>query len=189
VSGLKSQITDHRSQILLEPVDLEHAAALQRLASDPAIGATSNLPSPYPRDGAVRFVRQALRRWRAGRDYVFAVISDAGPVGVCSLLAVGEAPRAAELGYWIGRPFWGEGYATEAARRVVRFGFRELALDRVRSSCLVRNPASRRVLEKVGFKATGVGGNANPKWSAGERFMLYELTRAHWGEPVGARES
>jgi RimJ/RimL family protein N-acetyltransferase len=111
---------------------------------------------------------------------VFAVVEAGEAVGVCSLLGVGGDPRSAELGYWIGRPHWGRGFATDAGRRVVGFGFRDLSLERIRSSCLLRNPASRRVLEKLGFRQTGVGGNADPKWNAGERFALFELDRSDW---------
>ena len=167
-------------RVELEPIDLRHALAIQRLASDPTIGATSNVTVPYPSDGAVRFIRQAVRQWRAGKDFVFAVVASGEAVGACSLLGVGGVPRGAELGYWIGRPYWGRGYATDAARRVVGFGFRDLALQRIRSSCLVRNPASGRVLQKVGFRQKGIGGNPDPKWKPTDRFVLFELSRSDW---------
>ena len=176
------------ARLELEPIDLRHARAVQELASDPGIGATSNVPAPYPSDGAVRFIRQAVRQWRAGKDFVFAVTVEGNAVGVCSLLGVGGDPRKAELGYWIGRPFWRRGYATEAAWRVVRFGFRDISLATIRSSCLVGNVASRRVLEKVGFRQTAIGGNANPKWKATDRFALFELTRSEWLRSAGPIE-
>ena len=171
----------------LEPIDLEHALAVQALASDPAIGATSNVPWPYPPGEAVTFIRAAARHWRAGTDYVLAVTAEGRLVGVCSLLSVGGAPRSAELGYWIGRPYWGRGYATAAARRVVAFGFRDLGLALVRSSCLPENPASRRVLEKIGFRRTGVGGNAHPKWDRDRRFLLFELDAAEAAAGIESR--
>ena len=60
-----------------------------------------------------------------------------------------------EIGYWIGRPYWGQGYATEAAREVVRYGFEELGLHRVHANHLGSNPASGKVLEKVGMTREG----------------------------------
>lgn len=166
--------------VVLEPVALRHAPALQNLASDPAIGATSNVPSPYPPGGAVAFVHDAEAQRAAGTDFVFAVSVNGTVVGAVGLHSVGGAPRSAELGYWIGRPHWGRGYATEAARRAVQWGFEELGLEEVRSSALERNAASRRVLGKIGFRPTGVGGNPDPKWGPEDRFVHVRLRREEW---------
>src|SRR5262245_10328390 len=139
--------------IQIEPLDFKHAKAVQALASDPAIGATSNVPSPYPADGAVSWIRHASLKRAQGADYCFAVIDGAGTVvGACSLIDVDKKSRSAELGYWIGKPYWGKGYATAAGRRVLAFGFNEIGLRRVVSNCLMRNRASYRVLEKLGFR-------------------------------------
>jgi RimJ/RimL family protein N-acetyltransferase len=75
-------------------------------------------------------------------------------VGACSLDGCDGIP---ELGYWIGVPFWGCGYATEAARSLIVRGFRELGYKSIAASARVSNPVSRRVLEKCGFEWTGVG--------------------------------
>ena len=61
-----------------------------------------------------------------------------------------------ELGYWLGVPFWGRGYATEAARALIDYAFAELGHETLSSGARVTNPASRRVLEKCGFQWTGV---------------------------------
>ena len=65
-----------------------------------------------------------------------------------------EAP---EIGYWLGVPFWGQGYATEAVRAVIDHAFGDLGYDVLVGGARVSNPASRRVLEKCGFQWTGVG--------------------------------
>lgn len=166
--------------VRIEPVALHHAPALQELASDPAIGATSNVPSPYPPGGAVAFVRESEAQRAAGTDFVFAVLADGAVVGAVGLHAVGGAPPRAELGYWIGRPHWRRGYAREAARQAVAWGFGELGLAEIHSSALERNPASRRVLGHNGFRPIGVGGNPSPKWGPEDRFILVRLTRAEW---------
>jgi RimJ/RimL family protein N-acetyltransferase len=64
---------------------------------------------------------------------------------------------AAELGYWLGVPYWGNGYATEALHAVVDYAFTDLEHDSLQAGARVTNPASRRVLEKCGFQWTGVG--------------------------------
>ncbi len=68
-----------------------------------------------------------------------------------------EGRAAAELGYWIGVPFWGCGYMTEAARCLIAHAFGDLGYEVLTASARVSNPASRRVLEKWGFQWTGVG--------------------------------
>ncbi len=68
---------------------------------------------------------------------------------------LGDGPGIAELGYWVGVPYWGRGYATEAAAAVVEFGFRVLALERIWARAFARNPASSRVLEKIGMAHEG----------------------------------
>ncbi|HEY6994123.1 MAG TPA: GNAT family N-acetyltransferase, partial [Xanthobacteraceae bacterium] len=76
-------------------------------------------------------------------------------LGACGIAKLdGERP---EIGYWLGVPFWGKGYATEAARAVIDHAFGDLGYDHLLGGARVSNPASRRVLEKCGFQWTGVG--------------------------------
>ena len=77
-------------------------------------------------------------------------------------------------------PFWGPGYASAAARELVRRVFEEHGVEELYSSCLVRNPASWRVLEKTGFRHVGFGTHPNSKWTPHDRFALFELTRGEW---------
>ncbi len=139
--------------IRIEPVGVEHTVRVQELASDPALAATSNLPSPYPTDGARTWIAHVHERREKGRLYAFAVIDpEEGLVGIGSLMDVNRGQRTASLGYWTGRPYWGRGYATAGAQLVVSFGFAELGLRSIRATCLVENAPSARVLQKLGFK-------------------------------------
>lgn len=141
--------------VTLVPLAPEHAPRVQELASDPAIGATSNVPSPYPADGARQWIAHSLAARAEGREYAFAVThAEHGLVGACSLLEVDLAAAHGTLGYWIGTPYWRHGFASLAARAALEFGARHLGLRRVSACCLDRNPASDRVLLKVGFRFT-----------------------------------
>ena len=82
-------------------------------------------------------------------------LADATVIGVGGI-AMGEGP-APELGYWLGLSYWGQGFATEAARAVIDYAFADLKLESIQADARVTNPASRRVLEKCGFQWTGVG--------------------------------
>ncbi len=185
--------------VTLEPVGWRHVREIQALAEDPAIGATTNLPEPYPADGAEQFVRAALEKRATGEEQLFAVIaapeepSAPSLVGVCGLLGIrarGENETGkvaqAELGYWIGRPYWGRGYATAAARLAIDLAFRDLATERLIAMCLDTNAASWRILEKIGFRFTGFGSNPHPKWSPETRFAQFELPREAWLPGTGA---
>src|SRR5690606_32464862 len=101
--------------IALVPTGPEHAEAIQRLAGHPDIAAMTPIPHPYPEDGAARFVRNVVLPGRAaGTFYGFVIEAGGEVVGHIGLKNVDRARGAAELGYWVGRPFWGRGYASEA---------------------------------------------------------------------------
>jgi RimJ/RimL family protein N-acetyltransferase len=174
--------------IYLEPIALAHAHAIQILASDARIAATSNVPHPYPLDGAVTWIRYTMAQRDLGRELNFAVMSDeetsgaATVVGVCGVLNIAGTPRRGELGYWIGVPYWGRGYATAAAKTLVRIVFEEHGVAELYSSCLVRNRPSFRVLQKTGFRHIGYGLHPHTKWGPEDRFALFELARGEWLE-------
>lgn len=166
--------------IRLEPISLAHAEAVQALASDPLIAATSNVPHPYPADGAATWIRYTLAQRELGYELNFAILTDAELVGVCGVLNIAGKPRRAELGYWIGVPYWNHGYASAAARDLVSRVFDQHGIEQLYSSCLVKNVASFRVLEKTGFRHVGYGTHPNSKWGSHDRFALFELTKAEW---------
>lgn len=177
--------TQH-AMVRLEPISLAHVDAVQTLASDPLIAATSNVPHPYPPDGAATWLRYTLAQRELGYEMNFAILgrpaAESGDrlVGVCGVLNIGGRPKRGELGYWIGVPFWHRGYASAAARELVRIMFEEQALEELHSSCLVRNVASFRVLEKCGFRHVGFGTHPNTKWGPEDRFAMFELSKLEW---------
>ena len=123
------------------------------------------------------------------KDITFAITTKAAQgnegkgvsilVGTISLKNV-VAKHLAELGYWIGQPYWGHGHATEAARAVLRHAFQELALERVWAQCLTRNPASGRVLQKIGMCHEGCQRSHVLKWGVLEDIELYGILKNEW---------
>jgi ribosomal-protein-alanine N-acetyltransferase len=168
--------------VRLEPIDLAHAPAVQLLAADPLIAATSNVPHPYPADGAVTWIKYTLGQREQGHEVNFAIMDRDQLVGVCGVLNIEGVPKRGELGYWIGVPYWNRGYASRGARELVRAVFEEHGLESLYSSCLVRNLASFRVLEKTGFRHVGYGTHQNAKWGPDDRFAFFELTRQEWAQ-------
>lgn len=150
--------TLHTPRLVLGPFILDDALEVQRLAGDPKIsGTTANIPHPYPDGAAERWIAGHQSEFLEGRGVVFAVREPEGGAlrGAIGLVIDGENRRA-ELGYWIGVPFWGRGICTEAARRIVEYAFSELKLHRVHSHYLAFNVASGRVMQKIGMKREGI---------------------------------
>lgn len=172
--------------IRLEPISFDHAESLQTLLEDPAISATTPFPWPYPADGARTYISESLALRDAGTKYVFAVSDDSGrAVGMSLLKDVDVAAGEGELGYWIGRPYWGRGLATEAAEATLGFGFGTLDLRAVRAVCLEENPASLRVLAKLGFIETGRFAQSLPKWPEPRQSVAFRLDSSAWKRQTG----
>jgi RimJ/RimL family protein N-acetyltransferase len=126
--------------------------SIARLANDKDIARmTARLPWPYTREDAQKWVDGLPG---SPNEHVFAILSDGEFAGITGLTYDPEHDRA-ELGYWLGRLFWGSGAATAAARLAVDFAFRELRVRRVCAYCFAVNAASKRVLEKSGLVFEG----------------------------------
>jgi RimJ/RimL family protein N-acetyltransferase len=113
---------------------------------------TARIPHPYSLADAQAFLAQ-VNRDRSEPSFLIA-LADGTVIGGCGI-GVSRGPDP-ELGYWIGVPYWGRGYVTEAARALIDHAFGELGSARLSGRARVSNPASRRVLEKCGFQWTGV---------------------------------
>ena len=88
--------------------------------------------------------------------------------------------RNAELGYWLGVAYWGHGYATEASREMLRYGFEDLGLHRIFASHFKHNPASGRVLKKIGMRYEGCQRQHLLKWGQFVDSELYGILREEW---------
>lgn len=160
--------------VRIRPWESADAEPLQALASDARIAATTLVPHPYPPGAAVSFVESATEA-RASREvFSFAVLDGDTLVGSCGIKHLDWGALTGEIGYWIGVPFWGRGYATEAVRLVTAFGLGKLGLLRIEAEVLEHNPASGRVLEKAGYRRVGTFANPNER-HAGERTWRYRL--------------
>jgi ribosomal-protein-alanine N-acetyltransferase len=140
----------HLDTVRIRLLAPEHAETIQRLASDARIAATTRIPHPYPEHGARDFIATQVAAREKGTAWTFAIIDRDELVGACGIEGIGR-DEPPELGYWIGTPYWGRGYATLGVKLVLEFAFQNLLLDQVRAHALEHNTASRRVLEKCGF--------------------------------------
>lgn len=119
--------------------------------------------------------------YAAGTLASFAVVEAATQSLVGAMGLAIKAPHArAELGYWIGVPYWNKGYATEAATVIVRFGFEELGLNRVYAQHFLRNPQSGRVLRKLGMRYEGRLRQHVRRWHQLEDLEQYGILAGEW---------
>ncbi|HZQ95516.1 MAG TPA: GNAT family protein [Candidatus Sulfotelmatobacter sp.] len=95
-------------------------------------------------------------------------------------LRIDQQHQHAELGYWLGVPSWGQGYATEAGREMLRYGFEELRLHRIFASHFKHNAASGRVLQKLGMRHEGCQREHLHKWNLFVDSELYGILRPEW---------
>lgn len=149
----------------------------------PLIGArevaatTGRIPHPY----TVEDAKQFLADIETDTEVRLAVtLRDSGHLIGGIGLRIVEQHRHAELGYWLGVPYWGQGYATEAAREMLRYGFENLALQRIFATHFAQNLASGRVLRKLGMRYEGCQRAHFRKWDRFVDLELYGMLREEW---------
>jgi 8-oxo-dGTP diphosphatase len=153
-------------RLTLRPLRPEDAADLHRLVNDWEVAKNlARVPFPYPRDLADEWIASTRARLATGEGYDLAIVGREGErevlVGCVGLRLDGKGGGGgrptAELGYWVGRRFWGHGVAAEAAGRLLRWGLANLDIGHVEASTLLDNVRSAAVLRRVGFRETGEG--------------------------------
>jgi RimJ/RimL family protein N-acetyltransferase len=155
------------TRLLLRSFERGDITTIVRLAGAREIAATTtHVPHPYTENDAQNFLAQADEGFHAGRSVSFAVtISPGGELCGAVGLTITPAHERAELGYWVGVPYWGRGFATESASAVMAFGFETLRLHRIYASHYAGNTASQRVLEKIGMRREGPSRQHVRKWN------------------------
>jgi RimJ/RimL family protein N-acetyltransferase len=169
------QPTLETRRLRLRPFAAGDASTVQLLAGAREIAATTmNVPFPYEDGIAEAWISSHAEMWSHGTGMICAVDSkdEVRLVGAAGL-RIEMAQRRAELGYWIGLRWWGRGYATEAAFALVAYAFDRLELQRVFARHFASNPASGRVLEKLGMRREGVLRRHVIKWGRFEDIVMY----------------
>lgn len=158
--GPMAQLPLETERLLLRAYRRADAAAIVRLLDDPAMAELLMvIPQPFVAFDALTLIRAAWRRLATGRGFDLAVtLRDGGDAPIGSVgIALHDGGRRGELGFWIGRDWWGNGYATEAASRMIGFTAAALRVERLTATAAADNAASVHVLEKLGFMETGRG--------------------------------
>jgi RimJ/RimL family protein N-acetyltransferase len=182
-------------RLVLRPFVASDAPRVRELAGDHRVAAfTLRIPHPYPEGAAEAFIASHAAAADKG-NYHFAItlagtrtpgrefdLGDTGHlVGTVALTTVGNPEDAsAELGYWIGVPYWNKGFATEAARALLAFGFRARGFHRIAAMHFAENTASGRVMQKLGMLREGVLRHAAYKEDQWRDLVVYSLLENEW---------
>ncbi|MCM3748618.1 GNAT family N-acetyltransferase [Paenibacillus pasadenensis] len=168
--------TERLTLRLLLPEDAE---SIETLAGDREVADTTlNMPHPYPPGSAAAFIARRREAAEQGDGFTFAItLAETGAFLGAVGLHVNKTHNMAELGYWVGKPYWSKGYCTEAAARAVQFAFDELELNRLYAAAMTRNPASYKVMENIGMRFEGILRHHIRKGDVYEDLRYYGLLR------------
>jgi ribosomal-protein-alanine N-acetyltransferase len=151
-------------------------AMLPLISAREVAATTLRIPHPYTEAYAQDFIATAQKDIASGNCLRVAIVLRESAIfcGGIGLMIEPDHARA-ELGYWIGVPYWGNGYATEAARAVVNYGFGSLGLQRIFASHVTHNAASGGVLRKIGMRYEGKMRAHILKWGKFQDLEMYGM--------------
>ena len=168
-------------RLTLRPLVPDDAPVVQRLAGEKDIASTTRLiPHPYPPGAAEQWIGTLPELYQRAEAINWGIALDSGPILGTIRLVLNAVDNHAEMGYWVGKPFWNNGYCTEAARAVTTYGFDVLSLERIFANYLARNPASGRVLTKLGMQQEGLLRRHRRKFGRYEDLIVCGITKAEW---------
>jgi [ribosomal protein S5]-alanine N-acetyltransferase len=166
-------------RLLLRPFMLSDAADVARLAADFAIADTTlNIPHPYEEGMAKQWILESKLKFESKEVANYAITCKSNKELIGSIgLEINLRFDRAELGYWIGRPFWNKGYCTEAGHAMLAYGFKDLKLNRIQAFHFTRNPVSGKVMEKLYMVREGVLRQHVKKWDIYEDVVIYGIVK------------
>jgi len=169
-------------RLVLRPFALSDATDVQRLAGDRAVADTTlNIPHPYPDGAAGQWISSHVACFQRREIMTLAItLRASGELAGCISLRLNDTHNRAELGYWMGVPYWNQGYCSEAARAVIAYGFEQMALNRIFAHHLTRNPASGRVMQKAGMAYEGMLRQHAKKLERYEDLAIYGILRSEY---------
>ena len=165
-------------RLILRPLTVADAKRVQLLAGAREIASTTlSIPYPYEDGVAEKWIASHQENFEQnkGLDLAITLPATGAVIGAIGFGSINTDHQRAELGYWIGQEWWNKGYCTEAARQIIRFGFEQLRLNRIVAHHFARNPASGRVMQKIGMTHEGTLRQHVKKWDKFEDLLCYGI--------------
>jgi ribosomal-protein-alanine N-acetyltransferase len=169
----------YTQRLVLRPFKREDASVVRVLAGDRSVASTTaKIPHPYEEGVAEAWIDTHDKSFQQGQSVILAITLPPldRPIGAIGL-EIDQEHRRGELGYWVGKPYWNNGYCTEAVQAMLKYGFQVVALDRIYAFHFTRNPASGRVMQKVNMKHEGRMRQHILKWGAREDLEVYGILK------------
>ncbi len=170
-------------RLILRPFTLADAPRVQELAGDRDIAATTgSIPHPYENGMAEDWIKTHPESFANDQRITYAITlkTDNGLAGCVNLFDINRKSNRAEMGYWIGKPFWRAGYATEAAKAMLKYGFDEVKLNRILAKHAAHNPASGRIMQKMGMTYEGCLRQHAEKWGVCYDLVVYGILKSEY---------
>ncbi len=144
-------------RLTLRAFALDDANVIIPLVSEKEIAATTlSIPHPYPADEAAKWISKTIEKYQEGVAAAFAIIlKETGKIVGSFSIWIKHKHAHAELGYWIAKPYWNNGYATEAGHAILKYGFNDRNLNRIHAHHMTKNPQSGKVMQKMGMAYEG----------------------------------
>jgi ribosomal-protein-alanine N-acetyltransferase len=178
-----AQSTIETNKLILRPLTQADAPSIQCFASAHEIADTMiSIPHPYPDGEAEKYVSRQRMEFDAGHSVTFVIERKSERVfcGVIEIRDIEQEHSQAELSFWLAVELWGQGIMSEVLKPMLRFGFKELNLNRLYAYHMVRNPGSGNVLQNNGFVQEGVLRQRVRKWGVFEDVKLWAILRKDW---------
>ncbi len=165
------------------------APRLADLGGDRTIADTMiSVPHPFPLPLATDWIAEQSTPTEQREAFAICPRTDPRLIGLIRLVDMDREHAVGELSFWIGRPFWDSGFATEAGSAVVAWAFEQRDLNRLQAYHMVRNSASARVLAHLQFRPEGILRQRVRKWGVFEDVVICGLTRGEWQRRTPAAE-
>lgn len=146
-------------RLILRSLNIDDAKEIHENIKDKDVSKwTANVPYPYTLEMAHQFIEQSHITIENNKHIELGIVlKDANKlIGVVGLLNLDLRNKHAEIGYWLGKNYWGKGFMPEAAKRIIKFGFNELDLHKIYGKHIDVNTNSKRIFEKLGFTQEGL---------------------------------
>jgi len=172
-------------RLVLRPLERDDVDALWPYVSDPDLPRFMSWDPHRDRAETEAFIAAVVAGRQEGKGHVWIIRHDDVLVGVIGLEDIVRTMRAwrqdrGEIGYWCGPPFQNRGFVTEAAREVMRFGFEDVGLHKIRIGCVSDNAPSRHVIEKLGFRFVGEERDHFFRYGRWWNHRAYEMIIDEW---------
>jgi [ribosomal protein S5]-alanine N-acetyltransferase len=184
----KAQIQGYRIQLV--KVSFEHVQAIYNLIKTPSVLDYLTLKEPTNTEEIRQYIIFLQNQWLMNQDFTFTIEllpsgdSNNGlvPIGQISLYDINFIHKRAEIGIWLGSPYWKNGYASEALKLLIRYAFEDLQINRLQAHIFLENIPSQNLFERIGFQREGINRDYVIKETSFQDVYAYSLLRKDWAE-------